>query len=445
MDSGHVLDVCSPAGNPSSLDEQTCGCKIESCQQIPSLQEFPVIFSEVALSYGSHRKQVNNKDFVALLAHIFSKLELSPTSGYKGQSDRPGTGQGSGTHNTHSTEPYRGLVVDSTPYADSFGSHPQYHQKQIRKRLRDDDGSFPPNKLPTHDEEDSARELLCPFYVGDRHFFHKCSKRRFKRTSDVRQHIWRVHIQALHCPTCGEIFDNGRPHDSLNSERLNRHIAARTCHTQQFNIPPGITTEQFDNITEIASQRNRHRPSAVERWLRMWRVIYPGVDDPESPYSSGETDLVQGMLEVRSAIENDQSRAFLSGTPMTNFGPREWSIIDCFIGAARQFQRGHNRATTQADPLQRSSGEPASIHTVQGHSTEPPTNQAGGHGLAADPLAQSHAPRMVQPSNSQDPDWTGIPQPEFGQGSGQPLANQELTWDFFGLSDQYPWDSYRPN
>lgn len=431
MDCGHLLDVCSLA--TSSPDEQTRGSKISPGQQIPTLQGSPVTCSEVSLSYGPDRKQGNNNDVEALLAYIFSKLDLLPTSEYKGQRNRPGTGNGSGSNNTNSTEPYSRPVVDSTGHADGFGPLPPDHNRQMRKRFRDDDGPFPPNKLPTHDEEDSARELLCPFYVMDRHPFHECSKRRYKRTSDVRQHICRVHIQPPHCPNCGETFDNDRSR--------NRHIAARTCRTRLFSIR-GITVEQFDTITAIAGQRNRNRPSVVERWLRMWRVIFPGAEEPVSPYSSGETDLVQGMLDVRAAIENGQAQAFSSGASVINFEPEEWLIIERFISVARQLQRGHNRAPTLANSLQPPSGEPASINAAQGLGIPPPTNQAGGHGLAADPVAQRLAPPLVQPSDSQDTTWEDLYQPEVGEGSTQPFS-----WDdFLGPSDQYTtWDPYRPN
>ncbi|KAI7785169.1 hypothetical protein LA080_007836 [Diaporthe eres] len=433
MDCGHVLDVCSLAENTPFPDEQSRGCKISSGQQIPSVQGRPVTCSEVSLSYGPDRKQGNINDFDAFLAYIFSKLYLLPTSGYKGQRNRPGIGDGSGSNNTHSTEPYSISVFNSTAHTGGFGPLPPDQNRQMRKRFRDDDGPFPPNKLPTHDEGDSVQRLLCPFYVKDRHPFHACSNRRFKRTSDVRQHIGRVHIQPPHCPTCGERFDNDRSR--------NRHIAVRTCRTQLFSIP-GITVEQFDTITAIAG--NRYRPSEVERWLRMFRVIFPGVEDPVSPYSSGESDLVQGMLDVRAAIENGQAQAFSSGASVVNFGPDEWSIIERFTSVARQLQRGHNRAPTLANSLQPPSGEPASIHAAQGHSIQPQASQAGGHGLAADPLSQSHAPPLVRPSDSQDSDGTGIYRPDFGEGSSQSLSNQDLPWEyFFEEFGHYPWDPHR--
>ncbi|KAG6368794.1 hypothetical protein INS49_003008 [Diaporthe citri] len=447
MDSGPALDVDSHPEQLTSSAKQTRGCKITP-QQIPNLQGLPVIVSEIALSYSPHRKQVNNDDVVALLAHIFSKLELSSIPVYEGQTNRPGTGDGSGSSDTRFTGPRGRLVVDRTARDYGFGAPQCGHQKQISKRPGGDDGSSPPNKLPMADEEDSVKLFLCPFYVRNRHPLHECSKRRFRRTSDVRQHILRVHIQAPPCPSCGETFDN-----DPSLERLHRHIAARTCQIQSFSIT-GITAEQFQTITEIANQRHRHRSNAVERWMMMWRVIYPGVDDPESPYASGETDLVQGMLDVRAAIENDQSRELSSGTSATNFGPYEWSIIDHFISVARPVQHGHSRATTLAGSSQTPSGDPAPLHAAQGPSNpappsssiQPPTNQAGGQGLAANPLAQGYAPPLVQSSESQDPGWTGIYQPEFGEGSSQPLVNQELSWDdFLGSSEQYTWGSYRPN
>lgn len=425
MNCEHLLDICSLAENTPSPDEQTRGCKISPGQQIPSLQRLPAAFSEVALSQG------NNNDVEALLAYIFSKLDILPTSGYKGQRNRPGTGAGPGSNNTHSTEPYSRPVVDSTAHADGFGPLPPDQKRKIRKRSRDDDGPLPPNKLPRHDEEDSAQGLLCPFYVRDRHPFHECSKHRFKRTSDVRQHISRTHIQPPHCPTCGEIFAGDR-----SLERRD-HIVARTCQPRPFSIS-GITAEQFDTISGIAIQGTRHRTSTVERWMRMFRVISPGAEDPVSPYALGGV-LVQGMFDVRAAIQNGHSQASSSATSARSFGEQELSTIESFIGVARQLERDHDRAS------QAPSGESSSIHAAQVQSNQPPTNQAGGHGLAAGPFAQSHAPPLVQPSGSQDSDWTGIYQSDFGEGSSQSLENQELPFEyFFGQSGHYSWYPHRP-
>lgn len=437
MDSGHVLDACSLAGSPTSSAKQTRGCKTSSGT---------AIFSEIALSYTPPDEQVNKNDIVTLLAHIFSKLELSTISGYKGQTNRPGTGDGSGPSNTRFPAPLSRPVVDRAAHDHGFGAPLCSHQIQIGKRPDGDDGSSPPNKLPMQDEEDSVQLFLCPFYVRNRHPLHECSRRRFRRTSDVRQHILRVHIQAPSCPTCGQTFDN-----DPSLERLHTHIAARICQGRPVSMT-GITAEQYQTITEIANQRHRRRFNAVERWMLMWRVIYPGVDDPESPYASGETDLVQGMLDVRAAIENNQARGISSGTSMANFGEYEWSVIDYFINFARPVQHGHNRATALVDSSQAPSGNPASIHAAQrpgnpappSRSFQPPTNQAGGHGLVADPLAPSHAPSLVPASGSQDPDWTGMDQPDFGEGSSQSLANQELPWEyFFEQFGHYPWESYR--
>lgn len=446
MESCHVQDVCSLLDKRTTSATHTRGGGNPSVQHVPRLQRVPVnvlgeMFSTLARSYRPHRKHVNDKWNMSILSHAFSKLGVSPTLGYKHQRHRPGSGIGDGTNRTHSAGSHSKLVVDNKADAESSVNLQRGCQKQTKKRRGDDDEPVPPKKLAVHDDDNSGPHLLCPFYVGNRYPQHKCSKRRFKRVSDVRQHLFRVHIQNPHCPTCGATFDNDQSH-----EQLNRHIAARTCQSRSFTVT-GITQDQFDNITMIARQRTHRRDSAASRWLEMWRVIFPDADDPDSPYESEETDLIQGMLDTRDALENGRLRALILGTPLANVGPHELSVINAFIGVAREFQSGHNDAARVEDSSQLPLAALASTQAAQGSSIPAPSisiqaspAQAGGPELATDTLA--HAPPLVQPSGLGDPNWAGIYQPEIGEGSNQPWENQQIPWDAEAFHEQfgyYPW------
>lgn len=449
MESCNAQDVCKLPDKLTASATHTRGGRSPSGQHIPRLRRVPVnvleeMYSTLARSHRPHRKHENDKWNMSILSHAFSKLGVSPTLGYKHQRHRPGSGIGDGTNHAQSAGSPSGLVLDRNADAESSVNAQRGRQKQRNKRRGDDDEPIPPKRLAMHDDENNGPHFLCPFYVRNRYPQHKCSTRRFKRVSDVRQHLLRVHIQDPYCPTCGGTFDNDQSH-----EQLNRHIAARTCQSRSFTVT-GITQDQFDTITMIARQRTHRRDS--ERWLEMWRIIFPDAKDPDSPYESEETDFIQGMLDTRAALESDRLRALISGTPLANFGPHELSIINAFIVVARDFQSGHNGAARVEDSSQDSLAALASTQAAQGSSIPAPSSspvqplatQAGGLELATDTLA--HAPPLVQPSILGNPTWAGIYQPEIGEGSSQPWENQQIPCDAQAFHEQfgyYPWWAYR--
>ncbi|RYP74224.1 hypothetical protein DL771_003157 [Monosporascus sp. 5C6A] len=114
--------------------------------------------------------------------------------------------------------------------------------------------------------------FICPFqkYVG--HTFY-CG--HFKRISDLRQHIRRVHVQPLHCPRCGEIF-KGDPDRNV-------HIRQRECERVRFPPYPGITWEQWGKIHEAASLKQTKRDE-VQRWNEMRQILFPGMPPTSEIY-----------------------------------------------------------------------------------------------------------------------------------------------------------------
>lgn len=447
MESCHIQDVCNLPEKLTTSATHTRGGGSPSGQHVPRLRRVPVniledMYSMLARSYRPHRKHVNDKWTMSILSHAFSKLGVSPKLGYKHQRHRPGSGIGDGTNHTQSAGSPSRLVVDRNADAESSVSSQRGRQTQRKKRRGDDDEPNAPKRLAMHDDESDGRRLLCPFYVKNRFPRHSCSKYRFKRVSDVRQHLFRIHIENPHCPDCGMTFDN-----DLSHEQRNRHIAARTCQSRSFTVT-GITQDQFDTITVIARQRNHRRDS--ERWLEMWRVIFPDAEDPDSRYESEETDFIQGMLDTRAALENGRLRAIIPGTPLANVGPHELSVINAFIGVAREFQRGHSEAAREEDSSQVSLAALASTQAAQGSSIPAPSisiqaspAQAGGPELATNTL--DRAPPLVQPPVLGDPNWAGIYQPEIGEGSNQPWEHQQMSWEAVAFHEQYgfyPWEAY---
>lgn len=354
----------------SPIDEKGSWC-VSSGKQIRSPRNISSIITEgmhsmLATSHISHHDEKNDGNTIAALSRNLSKMHLSWRSEYKGQRHRPGTAGGTASSSTRSTGSWSNLVANSNAKSKGFGTPSRGGRKQNRKRQGDDNDPTHPNKYLTHDEEDvSAECFLCPCYVKNRYPMHPCFNQPFKRTADVRQHLARCHIQVSHCPVCGMIFHSDRADDDRAT-----HIREVACNPQPYFIP-GISRDQWNRISALANPRNRSRLSSKERWMMMWRVIYPDVADPESPYHSGQTNLIQGMLDIRASIVNAQSLATSTIASFTSFGPHEMAVIEAFIGAARQLQHGqHGQHGTMAlaDSSHTPSNAPASVPFPQGQS-----------------------------------------------------------------------------
>ncbi|KAI1215034.1 uncharacterized protein F4807DRAFT_18476 [Annulohypoxylon truncatum] len=121
--------------------------------------------------------------------------------------------------------------------------------------------------------DESQQYFACPFYYSDKVEHWHCHRFAFKRIGDVRQHIKRTHIVPIHCPVCGENFDNNDLKDV--------HVDARVC--QQHEFPHSwATIEQLDSMDRAANELN---PSSDrERWFTIWDIMFPDTQQPASPY-----------------------------------------------------------------------------------------------------------------------------------------------------------------
>ncbi|RYP52445.1 hypothetical protein DL769_010678 [Monosporascus sp. CRB-8-3] len=117
--------------------------------------------------------------------------------------------------------------------------------------------------------------IICPFqkYAGEIYY---CGY--FKRISDVRQHIRRVHVQPPHCPTCRKTFKG----DS-DQKRLDDHIRRRQCEFALVPPCPGITLEKWEAIHKAASPKKTKRDE-VQRWNEMRQILFPGTPPTSEIY-----------------------------------------------------------------------------------------------------------------------------------------------------------------
>ncbi|TPX11650.1 uncharacterized protein E0L32_007629 [Thyridium curvatum] len=117
--------------------------------------------------------------------------------------------------------------------------------------------------------------LACPFYKHNSMHHMGCARLRLTRIRDVKQHLSRRHRRPLHCPVCGETFQE--------SKHCESHIRARNCQKP----PGGFVFEGVSESQSIALARRVNRSlKEHEQWYTIWEILFPESHKPESPYLS---------------------------------------------------------------------------------------------------------------------------------------------------------------
>ncbi|KAI4862111.1 hypothetical protein F4820DRAFT_451336 [Hypoxylon rubiginosum] len=107
----------------------------------------------------------------------------------------------------------------------------------------------------------SKRRLACPWYKKDPLKYQDCAKYKLQRVKDVKQHIYRKHMQP--------------------SERSSTEPK-----------PDEISEDQRKALNENA---NRGKTD-VEQWLYIWDTIFPGEPHPRSPHLGSSQEEVLALL-----------------------------------------------------------------------------------------------------------------------------------------------------
>lgn len=122
-----------------------------------------------------------------------------------------------------------------------------------------------------YDDSETMRLFGCPFYKRDPVKYLFCMMRQtLTGTNYVKQHLVRYHRPPIHCPTCGEVFQQKSARDA--------HIEKNTCARREFKLE-GMNLEQQE-----ALRRTSRFAGHEERWYQIWDILFPGEPRPESPY-----------------------------------------------------------------------------------------------------------------------------------------------------------------
>ncbi|KAK0710697.1 hypothetical protein B0H67DRAFT_554791 [Lasiosphaeris hirsuta] len=148
----------------------------------------------------------------------------------------------------------------------------------------------------------------CPFLKRHPKEYRDCQKLRLARPADVTQHINRKHQAPIHCPICGQVFENGKGQEG--------HIIQATCQFKPFSHP-GATRDQVVAMKDNPEANGPNGAKPEDRQEKIWYGRYATLfgDDaprPASPYLSVlEGDTAQEMYTaIQSFIEEGHSDCF---------------------------------------------------------------------------------------------------------------------------------------
>ena len=148
----------------------------------------------------------------------------------------------------------------------------------------------------------------CPFYKFDPIRYRECLFRHTSaKTSYLKQHLRSDHLQPIHCPVCGQTFE-----DQLLK---NGHLRNRVCQYRKFDFD-GVTRSQEEQLQEIS----RIQPRG-EIWFKMWDIVFPGEPHPASPYVGDPwIEVVQTHQQMVKNHSNPVSRQGIAvpGSSSTN-------------------------------------------------------------------------------------------------------------------------------
>jgi hypothetical protein len=142
--------------------------------------------------------------------------------------------------------------------------------------------------------ENGAKRLACPFQKRYplKHFFcgARGETRGFVHVSHIKNHIHRCHIRSvLYCPNCKEDF--------VSSEKFAEHVMEQSCEKQPFRDETALPRTAA--LAASLKARVGKALSLSEQWFSVWRILFPGEDEPGSCFVD---DVPENMFQYQQFI-----------------------------------------------------------------------------------------------------------------------------------------------
>ena len=172
-----------------------------------------------------------------------------------------------------------------------------------KRQAEDGDMPLTSKKQKTRGRVKGNRLLACPCYkYNPIRYLYCLHTNHLTETSYVVSHLLRCAMhpaQPIHCPTCGEVFET--------QDAADQHIVLRSCDRREFHHE-GLKADQRNALRQIPKNLNQ-----VERWFRIWDIVYPNSPRPASPYVDELIPEVAGIVRrALSASDNEPAILFVT-------------------------------------------------------------------------------------------------------------------------------------
>ncbi|KAF5681678.1 hypothetical protein FCIRC_5403 [Fusarium circinatum] len=127
--------------------------------------------------------------------------------------------------------------------------------------------------------------LACPFYIHAPHKHQKCLVQHdLSSIEALIKHLLRQHDKPLYCRTCWKTFETLIERDS--------HVLENACKKIDQEASIGLTESQKVRLIK----RDRYDLGEARRWHRLWSIVFPGREQPRSPYLDRDEGLKVSMM-----------------------------------------------------------------------------------------------------------------------------------------------------
>ncbi|KAI1845764.1 hypothetical protein JX266_008129 [Neoarthrinium moseri] len=241
------------------------------------------------------------------------------------------------------------------------------------------------DQAPVLSEPSSEKQFACPYNKAMPFAYPECSKRGFTRPRDIKQHLRRQHYKP-YCSICHQTFEDPSHRDSHVDEHMT---------SGQRGIKHNL--ESMTDMQKEAISRNpppQLNGDDREQWYHMFKILFPNLGRPHSPYLESDPLLMLDYLEQFSQNRRVQLDSTLQ--QMISSGAIQEPTITYVARLAIDQLFLHFRQVLSYETSRPSDSRQASLSSYLTGSTSPPL----------DFFASQPAPDFQVAFN-----WSGLGQP----------------------------------
>ena len=140
----------------------------------------------------------------------------------------------------------------------------------------DDDDALATDSKRARVSSPNGEAFACPYWKKDAQTYSSCYKFKFEDVRRVKQHLDKCHVKKIRCPRCQGKFETRISCDD--------HIRDVDCARQPKIMDEGIDQGQKDRL----NKKGQASQSQFQRWYVVWRIVFPDIVEPVSPYNDDD-------------------------------------------------------------------------------------------------------------------------------------------------------------